>query len=57
MFTPRYQNKGQNVIKIANKSIKSVAIELRYFEGTVINQKYVHEQINTKLNSETANCG
>jgi hypothetical protein len=54
MFMYRHQNAEQNHIEqMAYKRLENVA-KFRYFRTTVTGQNYVHEEINSRLNSENA---
>jgi hypothetical protein len=54
MLLSRHQNAGQNHgIKIANRSFENVA-KFRYLEMTVANQNLIHEEIESRLNSDNA---
>jgi hypothetical protein len=54
MITSRHQNLGQNQnIRTANESFEKVA-EFKYLGTTLTNQKDIHDEIKTRLNSGNA---
>jgi hypothetical protein len=54
MFTSRHQTAGQiNYIRVANKSFENVA-KFKYLGSTLTDQKCVHEEIRSRLNSWNA---
>jgi hypothetical protein len=54
MIMCRYPNSGQNQnIRIANESFENVAT-FKYFGTTLTNQKDIHDEIKSRLNSGNA---